>query len=61
MRWNLLLLVRTSSGVIGVALLAELPLLVRFSINDRFVGADVEDNISSSRGEYRETRETRRV
>jgi hypothetical protein len=61
MRWNLLLLVRTSSGAIGVALLAELPLLIRFSIDDRFVGADVEDNISSPRGEYRETRETRRV
>jgi len=62
MRWNLLLLlVCVSSGAIGVALLAELPLLICFSINNRFVGADVEDNISSPGRKYRETRETRRV
>jgi len=61
MWWNLLLLVCASSGAIGVALLAELPLLIRFSINNRLVGADVENNISSAGGKYRETRETRRV
>jgi len=61
MRWNLLLLVCASSGAIGIALLAELPLLICFSISDRLVGADVENNISSPGGKYRETRETRRV
>jgi hypothetical protein len=60
MRWNLLLLVCASSGAIGIALLAELSLLICFSINNRLVGADVEDNISSPGGKYRETRETRR-
>jgi hypothetical protein len=61
MRWNLSLLICASSGAIGVALLAELPLLVRFSINDRLVGADVKNNVPSPGGKHRETRETRRV
>jgi len=60
MRWNLLLLV-CSTGAIGVALLAELPLLICFSIYNRLVGADVENNISSPGGKYRKTRKTRRV
>jgi len=50
MWWNLLLPVCAPSGAIGVALLAKLPLLIRFSINDRLVGADVENNISSLGG-----------
>jgi hypothetical protein len=57
----LLLLVCASSGAIGVALFAELPLVICFSINDRFVGADIEHNISSPGGKYRESVETRRV
>jgi hypothetical protein len=61
MWWNLSFLIRASSGAIGVTLLAELPLLVCFSINDRLVGADVKNNVSSPGGEYRETRETRRM
>jgi len=61
MRWNLSFLIRAPSGTIGVTLFAELPLLVRFSVNGRLVGADVENNISSPGGEYRETRETRRM
>jgi len=47
----LLLLVCAPSGAIGVALLALLPLFICFSINDRFVGADIEHNISSLGGE----------
>ena len=61
MRRNLLLLVCASSGAIGVALFTELPLLISFSINARLVGADVENNIPSPGGKYRETKETRRV
>jgi hypothetical protein len=57
----LLLLVCASSGAIGVALFAELPLVICFSINDRFVGADIEHNIPSPGGKYRESVETRRV
>ena len=60
--WHLLLLVRTPSGALGVTLFAELPLVVCFSVNNRFVGADIEYNIPSpGGGEYREPVETRRV
>jgi len=61
MRRELAFLVCASSGTVGVALLAELPLLVCFSINNRLVGANVENDISSPRWEDRETRETRRI
>jgi len=61
MRRELAFLVRASSGTVGVALLAELPLLVYFSINSRLVGVDVENDISSPRWEDRQTRETRRI
>jgi len=61
MRQDLAFLVRASSGAIGVTLLAELPLLVCFSINDRLVGADIENNVSSPGWEDRETREARRM
>jgi len=61
MRRELAFLVCASLGTVGVALLAELPLLVCFSINGRLVGADVENDISSPRWEDRETRETRRI
>jgi len=61
MRWELAFLVRASSGAVGIALLAELPLLVYFSINNRLVGADVENDVSSPGWEDRETRETRRI
>jgi len=61
MRRELAFLVCASSGTVGVALLAELPLLVCFSINSRLVGTDVENDISSPRWEDRETRETRRI
>jgi hypothetical protein len=56
-----LLLVRTSSGALGVTLFAELPLVICFSINVRFVGADIKHNIPSPGGKYRESVETRRV
>jgi len=54
-------LVFASSGAVGIALLAELPLLVCLSINDRFIGADIEDEISSPGWKDREARETRRI
>jgi len=61
MRRELASLVCASSGAVGVALLAELPLLVCFSINGRLIGADVENDVSSPGWEDRETRETRRI
>ena len=61
MRRELPFLVRASPSAIGVALFAELPLLVCLSVDDRFVAADVEDEISPSGREDREARETRRV
>jgi len=61
MRRELAFLARASSGAVSIALLAELPLLVSFSIDNRFVGADVENEVSSPGWEDRETRETRRI
>jgi len=61
MQWDLTFLVRASSGAIGVTLLAELPLLVCFSINDWLVRADVENDVSSPGWEDREMREARRM
>jgi hypothetical protein len=58
---RLLLLVCTPSGALGVTLFTELPLVVCFSVNGWFVGADIEYNIPSPGGEYRESVETRRV
>jgi len=54
-------LVCASSGAVGIALLEELPLLVCLSINDRLIGADIEDEISSPGWKDRETRETQRI
>jgi hypothetical protein len=45
----LLFFVRSSLGVIGVALLALLSLIISFPIEHRFIIADIEDQISSSR------------
>jgi hypothetical protein len=39
----------SSLSAIGVALLALLPLLIGFSVEDWFVVADIENQISSSR------------
>jgi len=61
MRRELPLLFRASPGAVGIALLAELPLLVCLSVNDRLVIADIEDEVSSPGREDREARETRRI
>jgi len=61
MRRELPFLVRASPGTVGIALFAELPLLVCLSIDDRFVVADIEDEISPPGWKDREARETRRV
>jgi len=58
---ELAFLVRASSGAVSIALLAELPLLVCFSVNDRLVGADIENEVSTPRWEDWEARETRRI
>jgi len=60
-RRELSFLVRASSGAVGIALLAELPLFVGLSIDDRLIAADIEDEVSSPGWEDREARETRRV
>jgi len=49
MRRELSFLVRASSGAVGVALLAELLLLVCLSINDRLIAANIEDEVSTPR------------
>jgi len=61
MRWELPFLVRTSPSTVGIALFAELPLLVCLSIDDQFVVADIEDEISPPGRKDQEVRETRRV
>jgi len=61
MRWELSFLVRASPSTVGITLFAELPLLVCLSIDDRFVVADIEDEISPPGRKDREARETRRV
>jgi hypothetical protein len=55
------LLIRAPPSTIGIALLAELLLLVGFAIDNRFVIADVKDKISSPGWKDWETRKTRRV
>jgi len=60
MRRELPFLVRASPSAVGIALFAELPLLVCLSIDDRFVAADIEDEISPPGWKYREARETQR-
>ena len=61
MRRELSFVVRASSGAVGIALLAELPVLVCLSIDDRFIAADIEDEVSSPGWNDREARETRRI
>ena len=60
-RRELSFLVCASPGAVGIALLAELPLLVRLSVDDRFITADIEDKVSSLGWKDREVRETRRI
>jgi len=55
------LLIRSPLGAIGVALLTELSLLVGFAIDNWFVIADVENQISSSRWKDWKMRKTRGV
>jgi len=61
MRRELSFLVRASPSTVGIALFAELPLLVCLSIDDRFVVADIEDKISPLERKDQEARETQRV
>ena len=58
---ELLFLVCSSLGTVGVALLSLLSLLISFSINNWFIITDIENQISSSRWKDREAREPRRV
>jgi len=61
MRCELSFLIRASPSMVGIALFAELLLLVGFSIDDRFVVTDIEDKISPPGRKDREARETRRI
>jgi len=60
-RRELSFLVRASPSAVGIALFAELPLIVCLSIDNRFVVADIEDEISPPGRKDREAREIRRV
>ena len=50
MRRELPFLVHVSPSTVGIALFAELPLLICLSIDDWFVVADIEDEISPPGG-----------
>ena len=56
-----LLFVCLSLSAVSVALLTLLPLLVSFSVDDWFIVADIENQISSSRWKNREAGKTRGV
>jgi hypothetical protein len=58
---KLLFLIHAPSSTIGIALFAELLLLVCFSVDNRFIVADIEDEISSPRWKDWEARKTRRI
>jgi len=61
MRCKLPFLIRAPSSAVGIALFAELLLLVCFSIDNRFVVADIEDKISLPGWKDWEARKTRRI
>jgi len=61
MRRKFPFLIHVPSSAIGIALFAELLLLVCFSFDNRFIVADIEDKISSSRWKDWEVREARRI
>jgi len=61
MRCKLSFLIRAPPSTIGIALFAELLLLVCFSVDNRFIVADIEDKISSPMWTDWETRKTRRI
>jgi len=61
MRRKLPFLVRAPSSAVGVALFAKLLLLICFSIDNRFIIADIEDKISPPRRKDWEARKTRRI
>ena len=61
MRRELPFLVRASTSTVGIALFAELLLLICFSIDDRFIVANIEDKISPPRRKDWEARKTQRI
>jgi len=56
-----LLFICSSLGTIGVVLFALLPVLVSFSVDDWFVVADIENQISSSWQKNQKTGEARGI
>jgi len=54
-------LVRASPSAVGIALFAELLLLICFSLDDRFVVADIEDEVSPPGWKDWKARETRGI
>jgi len=61
MRRKLSFLIRAPSSAVGIALFAELLLLVYFSVDDRFVVADIEDKISPPGWKDWKARKTRGI
>ena len=61
MRRKLSFLIHAPSGVVGIALFAELLLFVCLSVDDRFVVADIEDKISPPGWKDWKARKTRGI
>jgi len=61
MRRKLLFLIRAPPSAIGIVLFAERLLLVCFSVDNRFIVADIEDKISPPRWKDWEARKAWRV
>jgi len=61
MRRKLPFLIRAPSGAVGIALFAELLLFVCFSVDDRFVVADIENKISPPGWKDWKARKTRGI
>jgi len=61
MRRELPFLIHAPPSTIGIALFAELLLLVCFSVDKRFIVADIEDKISPPRWKDWEARKARRI
>jgi len=61
MRRKLSFFIRAPPSAVGIALFAELLLLVCFSIDNRFIVASIEDKISPPRWKDWEAREAWRI
>jgi len=61
MRRKLPFLIRAPPSLVGIALFTELLLLVCFTVDNRFIVADIEDKISPPRWKDWEARKAWRI